>query len=105
MSIEDRAHNKRRPVLLFQNADRLSRLRESPQRGDEFFDVLSSPLEEAATLPDSEWRRRRIDNVLALLEANARLRALAVKLSNMLQDLPNREWECAVEGRNIKRPS
>ncbi len=34
-------------------------------------------------------------DVLLLLEENARLRALAVKLSNLLGDLPVREWEDA----------
>jgi hypothetical protein len=57
--------------------------------GDEFFDALSPLLEEVATLPDDE-------SPLSLHEENARLRALAVKLSNLVGDLPVREWEDAV---------
>jgi hypothetical protein len=36
------------------------------------------------------------DEVLRLLEENARLRALAVELSNLLGNLPNREWSAAL---------
>ena len=61
--------------------------RESSHRVDEFFDLLSSNLEESADSPDGD-RRQNTDNVVALLEANAQLRALARKLSNMLQRSP-----------------
>ena len=64
------------------------------QPDDEFFDVLSPLLEEA--LRDEESPRQGIRNVLSLREENARLRALAVKLSNLVGDLPVREWEDAV---------
>ena len=100
MSFENPPHNKQPLVVPLPGADNVFPLRGSPRRGDEFFDVLSSPLEEPATLPDDEWRRRRSDNILALLEANERLRALAVKLSGMLEDLPSREWECAIGAWN-----
>ena len=45
--------------------------------------MLSSPLREEA-LSDDAWRQRSVDNILALLKANAELRALAVKLSEIL---------------------
>jgi hypothetical protein len=68
---------------------------------DEFFDVLSPLLEEtatseeAATLKDDESPRQEPHDVLSLLKENARLRALAVGLSNLLGDLPARAWEDA----------
>jgi hypothetical protein len=58
--------------------------------GDEFFDLLSPLLEEAATFKDSQSPCREL-----LSKENARLRALAVELSNLLGDLPVREWEDA----------
>ncbi len=64
-------------------------------RDDEFFDVLSPLLEEAATFPDDKSPRRGTRNARSLLEENARLRALAIKLSNLLGDLPAQEWEDA----------
>jgi hypothetical protein len=63
--------------------------------GDEFFEVLSPLLEEPATAKDDELPRQRIHNVLSLSKENARLRALAVGLSNLLGDLPVRAWEDA----------
>lgn len=53
---------------------------------DELSEVMSPLLEEATTFPDDE---RPTPNVLRLLEENARLRALAIKLSNLLGDLPD----------------
>jgi hypothetical protein len=58
--------------------------------GDEFFDLLSPLLEEAATFKDNESPRQE-----SLSKENARLRALAVGLSNLLGDLPVRAWEDA----------
>ena len=84
MSIEDPSRNKRQCAVLIRNADRLTPLRESVQRDHESFDVLSLPLKEAPALSDDEWQRRSIDNILSLLEANAKLRALAVRLSDIL---------------------
>jgi hypothetical protein len=63
--------------------------------GDEFFDLLSPLLEEAATFNDNESPRQGIHNVLSLSKENARLRALAVELSNLLGDLAVQEWEDA----------
>ncbi len=56
---------------------------------DELFELLSLLLEEPATVSDEGARRQGTDNdILLLLEANARLRALAVQLSNLVGDLP-----------------
>jgi len=75
---------------------------------DEYFDLLSPLLEEAAssktaatfkaaatckdtaTFRDRESPRREL-----LSKENARLRSLAVGLSNLLGNLPVREWEDA----------
>ena len=63
---------------------------------DEYFDLLSPLLEEAAssktaaTFRDRESPRRE-----SLSKENTRLRSLAVGLSNLLGNLPVREWEDA----------
>jgi hypothetical protein len=62
---------------------------------DEFFDVLSPLLEEAATSKNAESPPLDLPSVLSLSKENARLRALAVGLSNLLGDLPVRAWEDA----------
>lgn len=86
MSSEDPSHDKF--VMPFQDADRIRRRRQTPPKSPpcdhEFLDVLSSPLREDRALTDDEWRQRSVDNILALLKANAELRALAVKLSDIL---------------------
>ena len=84
MNSEDPSHDKQRLVVPFQNADHARPLRKSLQRDHEFHEVLSSPLSEDKALSDDEWRQRSVDNILALLKANAELRALAVKLSDIL---------------------
>ena len=53
-------------------------------------------LEEVAALPDDAIHRQEIHNILKLRKENAKLRALAVKLSSLLGDLPAGEWEDAV---------
>jgi hypothetical protein len=54
---------------------------------DEFFDILSGPLEEPARVTATP--RQGTDNEVILLRlANARLRALAIELSNLAGDLP-----------------
>ena len=65
------------------------------RRNDECLVALSL-LEEVAALPDDELHRQEIHNILKLRKENAKLRALAVKLSNLLGDLPAGEWEDAV---------
>jgi hypothetical protein len=62
---------------------------------DDFFDVLSPLLEEAATAKDDQPPRQGLPSVLSLSKENARLRALAVGLSNLLGDLPARQWQHA----------
>ncbi|XIA63969.1 hypothetical protein ACFIOY_34145 [Bradyrhizobium sp. TZ2] len=59
-----------------------------PHRGDEFFAVLSPLLEEAAGLRRDESPHQETNDFLLLLEENARLRKLAIQLSNLLGDIP-----------------
>lgn len=101
MGIGHPPHNKHdRLGGLHRATDNVVSLR---HRGDEFFDVLSPLLEEAATFPDDELPRQGIHDALSLLEENARLRVLAVKLSNLLGDLPVREWENAAAAGSAMR--
>jgi hypothetical protein len=94
MGIGHPPHNKQdRLGVLLRAADNVVPLR---HRGDKFFDTLSSLLEEAGTFPDKEAPRQRIHNILSLREENTRLRGFAVKLSNLVGELPVREWEDAV---------
>ena len=69
---------------------------------DDFFDVLSPRLEEAATVKGDQAPRQGLPSVLSLAKENARLRALAVGLSNLLGDLPVREWEQAARSGRDK---
>jgi hypothetical protein len=69
---------------------------------DDFFDVLSPLLEEAATAKGDQSPRQELPNVLSLAKENARLRALAVGLSNLLGDLPVRRWEDAAQSSRNK---
>ena len=62
--------------------------RQPPQRSDEFFAVLTPLLEEAAGLRRDRSPHQETSDFLVLLEENARLRKLAVQLSNLLGDLP-----------------
>jgi hypothetical protein len=91
MNSEDPLHGKPQLVVSFEDADRMRRQRtppksppRSPACDHEFHDVLSSPLREEKALSDDEWQQRSVDNIMALLKANAELRALAVKLSDIL---------------------
>ena len=63
--------------------------------GDHFFEVVSPLLEEADIAKDDRSPPRDRPNILSLAKENARLRALAVGLSNLLGDLPVRRWEDA----------
>ena len=62
-------------------------------------------VEEVAALPDDESHRQEIRNILKLRKENAKLRALAVELSNLLGDLPVREWEDAVAAHAYGPPT
>ena len=75
---------------------------------DEPTDDALSLLEENALRGDEPalWGDERTDDVHSLLEENARLRKLAIKLSNLLGDLPRRAWErnCARARAGFERP-
>jgi hypothetical protein len=62
---------------------------EAPHQGDELLTALSPLLDEVDGLRGNETPREA-GNIPVLLEENARLRKLAVKLSNLLGDLPER---------------
>jgi hypothetical protein len=68
--------------LLLRGADNVLT---SPHRGD---DVPGPALEEVARLQRDESPPRETSDLLVLLEENARLRKLAIQLSNLLGDLP-----------------
>ena len=61
---------------------------EAPHQDDELLTALSPLLDEVDGLRGDEALHQEADNVVLLLEENARLRKLAVKLSNLLGDLP-----------------
>ena len=83
MSIEHPPHKDRLGALLLR------------RRNDELYAALVPLLEEVAALSDDESHRQEIHN-MTLRKENAKLSALAVNLSNLLGDLPVREWEDAV---------
>jgi hypothetical protein len=62
---------------------------------NDFFDMLSPLLEEPATAQGEASSPPGRASILSLSRENARLRALAVGLSNLLGDLPVRAWEDA----------
>ena len=100
MSIEPSPHNKPARLGKFRGAayadnvvpfhkdKALLQGRELLHRGEEFFAALSPLLEEVAGLRGDESPHRETKDLLRLLEENARLRKLAVQLSNLLGDLP-----------------
>ena len=61
---------------------------EAAHQDDELLTALSPLLDEVDGLRGDEAPHQEADNVTVLLEENARLRKLAVKLSNLLGDLP-----------------
>ena len=100
MSIEHPPHDKPARREAFRNvehADNVVPLREdnsvrqaneAPHQDDELLTALSPLLDEVDGLRGDETLHQETDNVGLLLEENARLRKLAVKLSNLLGDLP-----------------
>jgi hypothetical protein len=93
-------HNKQN--LLLRGADNVL---PPPHRGDdEFFDVLGPALEEVAGLQRDESPHQETNDLLLLLEENARLRKLAVQLSNLLGDLPRFSFPATPTGGQM-RPS
>jgi hypothetical protein len=100
MSIEHPPHDRPARRNAFQNvgpADNVVPLREdnsarlandAPHQGDELLTALSPLLDEVDGLRGDGTLLQETNNVVLLLEENARLRKLAVKLSNLLGDLP-----------------
>jgi hypothetical protein len=100
MSIEHPPYDRQARRDAFRNvgpADNVVPLREdndgrqandAPHQGDELLTALSPLLDEVDGLRGDEALLQETDNVVVLLEENARLRKLAVKLSNLLGDLP-----------------
>ena len=101
MSIEYKPHDdqaRRDTLRIVEPADNVVQLREessmaptveAPPPIDELLIALSPLLDEVDGLRDDQ-APRAADNIPVLLEENARLRKLAVKLSNLLGDLPER---------------
>jgi hypothetical protein len=100
MSIEHPPHDRPARRNAFQNvepADNVVPLREdndarlandAPHQGDELLTALSPLLDEVDGLREDGALHQETNNIPVLLEENARLRKLAVKLSNLLGDLP-----------------
>jgi hypothetical protein len=100
MSIEHPPHDEPARREAFRNVERadnvvplrenkdMRQANEAPHQGGELLTALSPLLDEVDGLRGDEARPQGIDNVSVLLEENARLRKLAVKLSNLLGDLP-----------------
>jgi len=61
---------------------------EAPHQDDELLTALSPLLAEVDGLRGDDAQHQEANNIPVLLEENARLRKLAVKLSNLLGDLP-----------------
>ena len=99
MSIEHPPHDRQARRDAFRDverADNVVPLREgndvlqaieAPHQGDELLTALSPLLDEVDGLRGDD-ASQEADNIPVLLEENARLRKLAVKLSNLLGDLP-----------------
>jgi hypothetical protein len=64
---------------------------ELPDRDEEFLDILSAALQEAPKPQRDESRLGEDDDARLLVKKNAWLRKLAIRLSNLLGDLPGRE--------------
>ena len=100
MSIEHPPHDRQARRDAFRDverADNVVPLREGNDviqadealhQGDELLTALSPLLDEVDGLRGDDALHQETDNVVVLLEENARLRKLAVKLSNLLGDLP-----------------
>jgi hypothetical protein len=76
-------------VVPLREESRMHQANEAPHQDDELLTALSPLLDEVDGLRGDEAPHRKTDNVGLLLEENARLRKLAVKLSNLLGDLPD----------------
>ena len=76
-------------VPLRENND-MRQANDAANQEGELLAALSPLLDEVDGLRGDEAPHQETDNVTVLLEENARLRKLAVKLSNLLGDLPER---------------
>jgi hypothetical protein len=74
-------------VVPLREDDSVRQAIEAPPQDDELLTALSPLLDEVDGLRSDE-APQEADNIPVLLEENARLRKLAVKLSNLLGDLP-----------------
>ncbi|QHO74688.1 hypothetical protein ACH79_20680 [Bradyrhizobium sp. CCBAU 051011] len=81
---------RRDNVVPLRERSAVAQAQEAPLRGDALLAALSPLLDEADGLRGDQARQHDTGNVLQLLEENARLRNLAVRLSNLLGDLPER---------------
>ena len=100
MSIEHPPHDRQARREAFRNVEHggnVVPLREdnsvrqpndAPYQGDELLTAISRLLNEVDGLRGDDAPHQETDNIPVLLEENARLRKLAVKLSNLLGDLP-----------------
>jgi hypothetical protein len=100
MSIEHPPHDRQARRDAFRDVERAGNVvplredknmlqpNEAPHQGDELLTALSPLLDEVDGLRGDEALHQENNNVVLLLEENARLRKLAVKLSNLLGDLP-----------------
>jgi hypothetical protein len=101
MSIEHPPHDRQARRDAFRDVERAGNVvplredknvlqpNEAPHQGDdELLTALSPLLDEVDGLRGDEALHQETNNVVLLLEENARLRKLAVKLSNLLGDLP-----------------
>jgi hypothetical protein len=74
-------------VVPLREDDSVCQAIDAPPQDDELLTALSPLLDEVDGLRSDE-APQEVDNIPVLLEENARLRKLAVKLSNLLGDLP-----------------
>jgi len=100
MSIEHPPHDEQVRHDGFRNVERagnvvplrenneMRQANEPAHQDGELLAALSPLLDEVDGLRGNEAPHRETENVTVLLEENARLRKLAVKLSNLLGDLP-----------------
>ena len=100
MSIELPPQDKRPRRDSFRNAghagnvvplsedDHVRQANEVPHQDDKLLTALSPLLAEVDGLRADDTLHQETDSLVVLLEENARLRKLAVKLSNLLGDLP-----------------
>jgi hypothetical protein len=75
-------------VVPLRESNGMRQASEAPHQDDELLTALSPLLDEVDGLRTDETLHQDTNNVVLLLEENARLRKLAVKLSNLLGDLP-----------------